>query len=97
MPIKPKIDEELVSVVKQTFEHNKGVYGHKSCTRHSEKWRFYRKRKTFKIMKEEKLVSKYVRRRKLKSSESNVNHDEIGNKLTVNSMTENRWKWLLLT
>ena len=32
-------------------------------------------------MKEEKLVSKYVRRRKLKSSVSNVNHDEIDNKI----------------
>ena len=82
MPIKPKIDEELVSAVKQAFEHNKGVYGQKKLYKALRKNGVsIGKEKLSKIMKEEKLVSKYVRRRKLKSSVSNVNHDEIGNKI----------------
>ena len=68
-----------------TFEQNKGVYGHKKLYKAlRKKGVSIGKEKLSKIMKEENIVSKYVRRRKVKSSETLVNHDEIGNKINRN-------------
>lgn len=81
-PIKSEIDKDLIKVVKATFEHNKGVYGHKKLYKALHKNGVsIGKEKLSRIMKEENLVSKYVKRRQPKSSEYAVNHDEIGNKI----------------
>lgn len=81
-PVERKPDEELVRVVKATFEQNKCVYGHKKLYEALHKKGVSIGKETLsRIMKEEKLVSKYVRRRKIKTSESIVNHDKIDNKL----------------
>lgn len=69
-------------VVKATFEQNKCVYGHKKLYMAlRKKGVSIGKEKLSRIMKEENLISKYVRRRNSKACECAVNHDEIGNKI----------------
>lgn len=82
LPTKSEIDPELKKAVISTFEQNKGVYGHKKLYKAlRKKGVSIGKEKLLKIMKEENLVSKYVRRRKPKASTDAVNHDEISNKV----------------
>lgn len=80
-----KPDTELRKKVKAVFEHNKSVYGFKKLYKalHKEGVSIG-KDKLARIMKEERLISKYVKRRKAKSSENAVNTDEIGNKVNRN-------------
>lgn len=81
-PKERDIDESLIEVVKSTFEQNKCVYGHKKLLiALRKKGVSIGKEKLSRIMKEEKLISKYVRRRKPKSAENTVNNDEIENKV----------------
>ena len=81
-PKERDIDESLITVVKSTFEQNKCVYGHKKLLiALRKKGVSIGKEKLSRIMKEEKLISKYVRRRKPKSAENTVNNDEIENKV----------------
>ncbi len=82
LPKERDIDESLIEVVKSTFEQNKCVYGHKKLLiALRKKGVSIGKEKLSRIMKEEKLISKYVRRRKPKSAENTVNNDEIENKV----------------
>ena len=81
-PKEREINESLITVVKSTFEQNKCVYGHKKLLiALRKKGVSIGKEKLSRIMKEEKLISKYVRRRKPKSAENTVNNDEIENKV----------------
>ena len=81
-PKEREINESLITVVKSTFEQNKCVYGHKKLLISLRKKGIsIGKEKLSRIMKEEKLISKYVRRRKPKSAENTVNNDEIENKV----------------
>lgn len=84
-PKEPKSDEELREKVKAVFVHNKSVYGFKKLYKavHNEGISIG-KDKLAQIIKEEKLISKYVRRRKAKSAANAVNTDEIGNKVNRN-------------
>ena len=85
LPVKSEIDEDLISVVKTTFEQNKGVYGQKKLYKALRKNGVsIGKEKLSKIMKEGKLISKYVRRRKPKSSGTGVNNDAICDKIERN-------------
>ena len=85
LPVKSEIDEYLRSVVKTTFEQNKGVYGQKKLYKALRKNGVsIGKEKLSKIMKEGKLISKYVRRRKPKSSGTGVNNDAICDKIERN-------------
>lgn len=81
-PVMPKTDEALRRTVKAVFEQNKSVYGLKKLNKalHKEGVSIG-KEKLSRIMKEEKLISKYVRRRKAKSSGNTINTDNIGNKI----------------
>jgi len=81
--VKPrKKDHERIRIIKETFEHNKCVYGLEKLyiALHKKGVAISRKKLT-QVMKEEKLVSKYVKRRKPRSAESLVNTDNIGNKI----------------
>lgn len=81
-PRKSKTNTALKKEVKDTFEKNKGVYGQKKMYQAlRQKGVSIGKETLSKIMKEENLVSKYVRRRKKSSNQSSVNHDPIPNKV----------------
>ena len=76
-----EIDKNLIEVVKVTFKQNKCVYGHKKLLKAlRKKGVSIGKEKLSRIMKDENLVSKYVKRRKPKT-ESPVNNDKIDNKV----------------
>ena len=77
-----KRDHDRIRVIKETFEHNKGVYGlEKLYIALHKKGVSIGRKKLSQIMKEENLVSKYVQRRKPRSADSLVNKDKIDNKI----------------
>lgn len=80
--IPKKNDDKLVQVVKETFAHNKGVYGlDKMYKALHKKGVSIGNKKLSRIMKEENLVSKYVKRRKPHNTDNAVNTDKIENKI----------------
>lgn len=84
-PKEPKSDAELRLKVKAVFVRNKSAYGFKKLYKalHNDGISIGKERLA-RIMKEDELVSKYVRRRKAKSATSAVNTDETGNKVDRN-------------
>lgn len=78
----PKPDEMLRAKVKAVFEQNRSVYGFKKLYKAlRNEGVSIGKDRLARIIKEENIVSKYVRRRKSGSAQSIVNKDEIGNKV----------------
>lgn len=71
----------MIEVVKATFKQNRCVYGHRKLLKAlRKKGVSIGKEKLSKIMKQENLISKYVKRRKPKSQNS-VNNDKVDNKV----------------
>ena len=80
-PVEREIDKDLIEVVKATFKQNRCAYGHRKLLKAlRKKGVSIGKEKLSKIMKQEKLVSKYVKRRKPKAQNS-VNNDNVANKV----------------
>ena len=78
----PKPDEELRAKVRAVFEHNRCVYGFKKLYKAlRNEGVSIGKGRLARIIKEENLVSKYVKRRKPRNAESLVNTDDITNKV----------------
>ncbi len=81
-PKKAEIDKKLRASVIEIFEKNKRVYGQKKLYKALRREGVSIGKETLaKIVKEEKLVSKYVLRRKPKQAEDAVNNDQIPNKI----------------